>query len=223
MRDVFTYFMPVPGLCSEESQHKLIDVWRRSWRKAGWNPVVLDESTPRRHPRYDFYKSRYWALPTEYGHDYCGACFFRWLAMAVVGGGMLTDYDVINYGFESRDPDRREMIVYCDEPPPTIFMGAVLGTAQQFEKMAQIFADWGPDNFDWNNHAKLMHCDDLSMLVRMFETKTYLKPKWLVKKPGCGLYDFGPWKTSKLVHYGYAMHSAGLWPKHEHIENLRPF
>lgn len=222
-KNVFTYFMPVPGLYSTDSQYRLIDVWRRSWAKAGWNPRVLDESFVKGHPRYNFFKSRYWALPTEYGNEYCGACFFRWLAVAMAGGGMLTDYDVINYGFEPRDPEEREMIIYCDDPPPTIFMGAVLGTANQFETMAQIFADWNPDKFDWNDHAKLMHCDDLSMLVRMFETKTYPKPEWLVKKPGCGLYDFSPWKTSKLVHYGYAMHAAGLWPKHAHIENLRPF
>lgn len=136
---------------------------------------------------------------------------------------MLTDYDVVCYGFEPRNPDGKEMIVFCDEPPPTIFMGAVLGTAQQFETMAQIFADWGPDGFDWNAHAGLMHCDDLSMLVRMFETKNYPKPGWLVKKPGCGLYDFASWRTSKLVHYGYPFILDGHNPKHEFIEKVRPF
>lgn len=235
MSNVFTYFMPVPGLYDINSQYKLIDVWRRSWKKAGWNPIVLDESTTRRHPRYEFFKSRYWALPTEYGHDYCGACFFRWLAVAVAGGGMLADYDVINYGFEPRKPGDK-MRLYCEPLPRPVFMGAVLGTAQQFETMAQIFADWGPDEFDWNKNAKpapMMHCDDLSMLIRMFISGTYPKPEWFVRDTGCGLFSHPTsgrpdwpseaWRTTKLVHYGYRMKAAGFWPKHKHIEKLRPF
>jgi len=219
---VFTYYSHIPGLYDERSQRALIDIWRRSWLKAGWSPIVLDESVARQHPRYQFFKDRYWSLPAEYGNDYCGACFFRWLGVAQMGGGMLTDYDVINYGFEPRNPAPDRMIIFCDDPPPTIFMGAVLGTQYHFAQMAQLFADWGPDQHDFNHTANMMHCDDLSMLVRMFETKTYPKPDWLVKENGCALFDYESWKTARLVHYGYAMRAAGHWPKHEWIERLRP-
>lgn len=220
---VFTYYAPVPGLWSEDSQMALIDIWRRSWKKAGWTPVVLTENDARQHPRFDFFKEHFWALPTEYGHDYCGACFLRWLAVAQFGGGMLTDYDVINYGWEPREVNPAEMQIFCDSPPESIFMGAVLGCAQHFLDMSELFAAWRPDEHDFNRTAGMHHCDDLSMLVRMFQSGVTPKPPWLVKKPGCALFDYLSWRTSKLVHYGYAMRGAGYWPKHEWIEKLRPF
>lgn len=221
--NVYTYYDHVPGLWSHDSQVKLLDVWQRSWANAGWNPVVLNEDFVRSNPRYDFFKYHFWNKPTTYGHDYCGACFMRWLAVAQAGGGMLTDYDVINYGFEPREVSPGTMQIFCDSPPAGVFMGAVLGSAQHFLDMAEIFAAWTADEHDFNHNAGQHHCDDLGLLIRMFESKTFAKPEWFVKTAGCALFDYLSWRTSKLVHYGYAMRDAGYWPKHEHIERIRPF
>lgn len=225
---VVTYFVPVEGLWSVESQEALIKVWKRSWRKAGWMPTVLTEKDASTHPRYVFFKEHFDSKPTEYGIAYTSACFMRWLAAAHYGqlrgfDVMLTDYDVINYGFEPQEVRHNEMTIFCDEPPATVFMGAVLAKPQHFLDMAELFAAAKPDEHDWNNHAQLYHQDDLSLLSRMFETKTLAKPEWLVKRPGCALFDYSAWRTSKLVHYGFAMKQLGHWPKHEHIEKLRRF
>lgn len=223
-----TYFTPVPDLYDPASQRALIDVWQRSWRKAGWEPVVLQEADVKSHPRYEFFREHFEAKPTEYGVAYTASCFMRWLAAAHYGslrgqGIMLVDYDVINYGFEPQAPRPEEMTIFCDEPPASVFMGAVLGTPQHFLDIAEIFAAAKPCEHDWNAHAGLFHQDDLSLLCRMFETGTLTKPDWLVKRPGCALYDYSAWRTSKLVHYGFAMKQLGHWPKHEHIEKLRRF
>lgn len=225
---VITFFVPVEGLWSVESQEALIDVWRRSWKKAGWEPTVLTTADIVTHPRFSFFKAHFDAKPTEYGVAYTSACFQRWLAAAHYGNLtgyniMLTDYDVINYGFAPQDVRPNEMTIFCDEPPATVFMGAVLGTPQHFLDMAELFAAAKPDEHDWNHHAQMFHQDDLSLLMRMFETKTLSKPDWLVKRPGCALFDYQSWRSSKLVHYGYAMRALGHWPKHEHIERLRKF
>lgn len=227
-RCVVTYYVPVPGLWSIDSQRALIDVWERSWRKAGWDPVVLTEADTSTHPRYAFFKEHFDAKPTEYGVEYTSACFMRWLAAAHYGSlrgtdVMLVDYDVINYGFEPQEVRPNELTIFCDEPPASIFMGAVLGTPQHFLDMAELFAAAKPDQYDWNDHAKLFHQDDLSLLCRMFESKTLAKPDWLVKRPGCALFDYSSWRTSKLVHFAYALKALGYWPKHEHIEKLRKF
>jgi hypothetical protein len=223
---VFTYYMPVPGLWSDVSQRGLIDVWARSWTKQGWEPVVLTEDDARKHPNFSYYKEKFWALPTGYGHDYEGACFMRWLAVAQAGGGMMVDYDVINYGFLPYDQPPEEMSVFADPTPERIFMGAVAGQSQYFQEMADIFALWGPDQYDINTALEAedkRHCSDLAMLIRMFDTKTYPKPDWLKRRDGCALFDHPSWNTSKLVHYGYAMRAAGYWPKYEHIEKIRAF
>jgi hypothetical protein len=225
---VVTYYVPVEGLWSVESQRALIEVWSRSWEKAGWTATVLTEADVASHPRFAFFKEHFDAKPTEYGVQYTSACFMRWLAAAHYGslrsdGIMLVDYDVVNYGFEPQELRPNEMTIFCDEPPATVFMGAVLGRPQHFLDMAELFAAAKPGEHDWNTHAKLFHQDDLHLLMRMFENKTLDKPEWLVKLPGCALFDYQSWRTSKLVHFGYACKQLGYWPKHEFIEKLRRF
>lgn len=232
MNYAVTYYVPVEGLWSDDSQRKLIDVWARSWRKAGWEPVVLTEADVRTHPRFNFFNDHFRAKPTEYPAEYSNACFVRWLAASHFGAlrganVLLLDYDVISYGFEPQDPLPNEMSIFCDEPPVSIFMGAVLGTPQNFLDIAELFAAWKPDDLDYNHNAKCMHQDDLSMLVRMFHPlpgdTARPKPDFLVKRPGCSLYDYSGYRTSKMVHFGYAMKQRGFWPKHEWIEKIRPF
>jgi hypothetical protein len=222
---VFTYYMPTP-VWPERNQLDLIDIWKRSWIKRGWEPVVLTEDDAKTHPKFSYYKEKIWALPTEYGHDYEGACFMRWLAVAQAGGGMMTDYDVINYEFLPSDlPPLDKMFIVADNPPAWIFMGAVAGPQQHFQDMADIFTAWVPDEHDMNTTSKTyygMHCSDLSMLKRMFETKTYPKPDWLTRCPGCSIIGDHPgWKTAKLIHFTANMREFGHWPKTE-LEKIRP-
>jgi len=231
---VYTYYTPTP-LYSEDSQRRLIDVWSRSWSRLGWEPIVLNEGDAMLHPQYERFKKYVWNLPTEYGHEYEGACFLRWLAMASQetdgGGGVMTDYDVINYKFTPK-PDRvmdaDKMYFLCDyEPFNTISMGVVAGARHHYEWFCNLFMNWVPHpQHDWNKKAKLFHCSDLSMLVRMFESRTHEKPEWATKVSNVQAI-FEPsrehWKTAPLVHYGFQMHHAGYWPKADWIEKLRPF
>ena len=224
--EVVTYYENVPGLWSNESQQALISIWRQSWEKYGWKATVLTENDVRTHPRFDFFNEHFRAKPTEYGVDYTTACFMRWLAAAHYAGPrsghiMLTDYDVINHGFEPQQIDPYKLMILCDEPPASVFMGAVIGPAQNFLDMAELFASWGPDELDFNHHANCYHQDDLTMLVRMFESKTRPKPEWFIKVPGCALFDYSSWRTSKLVHYGFEMKARKFWPKCDFVGKIR--
>jgi hypothetical protein len=223
--NVYTYYTPLreaPDLWAEDTQRKLIDVWRRSWAKRGWNPVVLTEQDAARHPRYPEFKKKFWSLPTEYGHNYEVACFMRWVAVSARGGGMLTDYDVINYSFTPRGPDPEKLIIYSDNPPEGIFLGAVIAPQSLYEGMCQMFFSWEVCENDWNASAKLYHCSDLSLIHRMYIRRDYPKPAWMHRYPGCGLFSVGDWKKAEMVHYGFEMKHHGYWPKYAHIETLRP-
>lgn len=231
INQVVTYYVDVPGLWPADTQLALIDVWHRSWTKSGWKATVLTEADVRTHPRFSFFDEHFRAKPSEYGVDYTTACFMRWLAASHFSNGacnggavMLTDYDVINYGLEPWKFNPKKMLILCDSPPVGVFCGAIAGVAQNFLDMAELFAAAHPhEQHDMNYHAKILHQDDLSLLKRMFETKTLQKPDWFERHHGCALYDYSSWRTSKLVHYGYIMKEAGFWPKHAHIEKLRPF
>lgn len=228
-KDVVCYYVPVPGLDSDKEQRPLIALWKRSWEKYGWTATVLEEVDVRGHPRFEFFNQQFRAKPGGgYGTDYITAVFMRWLAAAHYakqhdGAVMLVDYDVMNYGFVPAKIAAGTMKIYCDEHPLGIFMGAVLGSAQHFLDIAELFAAWKPDELDYNNETRCIQQDDLSMLLRMFWLKTRPKPDWFLKVPGCALFDYPSWKTSALVHYGYAMKRAGYWPKCDFVEKIRPF
>lgn len=227
-KDVVTYYVPVEGLWSDESQRKLIEKWKESWEKYGWTATALVEADVKTHDRFAFFNEHFRGKPTEYPIDYTSACFMRWLAASHYARPrgefvLLSDYDVINHGLEPVEAEPGRMKIFCDEPPTSVFMGAVLGGWKQFLDMAELFAAWKPDDLDYNYNAKCFHQDDLSMLVRMFETGTRLRPEWFTKVPGCALFDYSGWRTSKLVHYGFAMKAAGFWPKHEFVGKIRRF
>lgn len=221
---VYTYYMPVPGIWGgESSQLALIEVWKRSWKKAGWNPIVLDVTWVQDHPKYSYFKEKFW-YENQHSYEFNQACFFRWFAAAVAGGGMLTDFDVINYGFTPRNAIQDRMILFCDEPPQGIFLGAVLGSQNHFEKMIDIFANWviGPNEEGWATQRYVYN--DLLMVTKLFDgSSVYPKPSWFVKENGCALFDYLSWKTARLVHYSNNMLNYGYWPKHEWIERIRPF
>lgn len=225
---VLTYYTPVPGLWSPDSQWALIDVWRRSWQKAGWTPVVMTPADVVSHPRYEFFREHFEAKPTEYGVTYTAACFMRWLAAHHYGAlrGIpifLSDYDCINYSFPPQELRPNEMTLFCEEPPAPIFMGSVLGTPQHYLDIAELFAAAKPDKHDWHARLAIYHQDDLSLLRRMFMDGTLKKPDWFVRRPGCRIWGRANWETAPIVHYAYAMKEAGYWPKHAYIEKLRPF
>lgn len=194
---------------------------------------MIDENDIRGHARYEFFREHFYAKPTAYPADYTAACFLRWFGAYVIGERvnepvLLADYDVLNYGFAPRPPEPGKMEILCDTPPESIYMGAVLGVPQNFLDIAELFASWKPDELDFAYNSNVYHQDDLSMLARMFHPPpgdtARPKPEWMVKTNGvCALYDYAGYRTSPLVHYGFAMHSKGYWPKYKFVEAIRPF
>lgn len=89
---IYTYYtdcQDLPGV----DELKLINLWRRGWQLIGWEPVVLKEYHARRHPEFEIYDKAVSALPSVNPPGYDRACFLRWLALAVAGGGYMADYD----------------------------------------------------------------------------------------------------------------------------------
>lgn len=106
--NVISYFNLIPDFKFSSESEELIDIWKKSWQKYGWNTILLNEPHAKRNPLFgeldldnpdaNFYKtinSSIWR--------YHRSCYCRLLAYCQYvrenGATLYADYDVINYGF----------------------------------------------------------------------------------------------------------------------------
>lgn len=110
MPTVYTFYHPVPQLKPETA---LLDMWRESWDRNGWIPVVLGLEDAKKHPMYDAYRAGVSEKAKSVNPgDYDLMCWLRWLAFAQMGGGVMTDYDVINRSFKPEDAAFEDVTLY---------------------------------------------------------------------------------------------------------------
>lgn len=86
-----TTFNMGTGMSSDERHMALVSTWEDLWQDAGFETRVLDISDAMRHPNYAEIRN---FLDHEAFGEYDELCFIRWFAMATVGGGWMSDYDV---------------------------------------------------------------------------------------------------------------------------------
>ena len=94
--NVISYFNKIEGNEFSKDSQKIIKIWRKSWSKNGWNPIILNESWARKNPLY-------FKLKEVLKHRYPLSCYMRLLAycqyVRINGPTLYSDYDVINYSF----------------------------------------------------------------------------------------------------------------------------
>ena len=101
-RIVYTFYHPITGF---KGQQELVDHWKLKWQNIGWTPKVLSYKDI--DTNSDLYKRLHNFLAQTFDTNepliikpYQSACFMRWLAFYNIGGGCMTDYDVLPYNFE---------------------------------------------------------------------------------------------------------------------------
>lgn len=109
---LFTYHEPIEGF---PDQTPLIDLWRRSWERHGFECVVLPPSNDF-NDRWVYDLEHSWKAWLDRSNNcwpYTRACYRRWHAYAsqgLTGDIVFCDYDVINRGVTPADirsvPDR---------------------------------------------------------------------------------------------------------------------
>merc|ERR1712157_106848 len=72
----------------------LIEIWKEAWYEAGWYPVVLTLEAAQAHPIYKEFEHLFMFAENKL-HTYDRMCFYRWLAMAMSGGGWMSDMDTL--------------------------------------------------------------------------------------------------------------------------------
>lgn len=174
--NVYSYFEDV-GM----DQREIIELWAESWRKHGWNPVMLDQWMGSRHKDWvSFNAGRIHALPTKNPFAYERACWRRWFALAAVGGGVMVDYDVINVGLKPEDVILNKVMILDVHRVPC----AVAVDAEGAREVVDYIMQHKPN-------AKNGHYSDMLMFIENLD--------WPHIKV-CKELDHPERKLAKLVH-----------------------
>ncbi len=65
----------------------MIRAWKESWQQAGWDTRVLTIEDAKQHPDYNYWDPTIQSFKMSQYDKYC---FYRWIAMAAVGGGWMS-------------------------------------------------------------------------------------------------------------------------------------
>jgi len=90
---MYAFFeMAYDDKASQEKVNVDVEEWKKAWKSAGWRPVILSLQDAKRHPKFNEFKE---ALDGSADKDieYEKMCFYRWLAVAISGGGFMADID----------------------------------------------------------------------------------------------------------------------------------
>jgi hypothetical protein len=191
--NIYTFFSPVAGI---SGQAEVIRVWELSWRRRGWTPRILTPRDAQAHPRFKEFDVRVRTYPTANNPEYERLCYIRWLALAQVGGGWMTDTDVINYAFF---PQVRELEF---EIPEKAYVPCVAWSKPGSTRAIDLIMGHGPiPSWPANMQAEKNHMSD--MLI--FQNR-------LVNGNDLGDHDqaivseFGDadWKRYPLTHFSHS-------------------
>lgn len=208
-KPVYTYHAQLPGNMPEEHT-KLLLLWKRNWESAGYTPIVLNEYIAGDHPQYQAFSEAIDKLPTVNPPEYERACYLRWMAIAVAGGGLMADSDVFIYNDFRPGPVPDRIVSFQTHVPALVW-----GSKSAYENMVQAIMAYQVSPKDLEGFPR-PHVSDMLMLQRggiPYTSKNVVK---LYNEPG--------WEQAPLVHYSHSsMGPAKLMPRHKFIEGLRPW
>lgn len=162
--NIYTFFEPI-GLPEKiEQEKKIIEIWKKSWKYYGWNPIILSLEDAKKNNKFEIFKTKCESFPTVNDKEYELLCFLRWLAFAEYGG-WICDYDMINYGFEPFDPqDKNISLAMARRKFATIFHMS----KQNYNKyIIEMILKYEISNIDFItiNEEKKYHVSDMTIMA----------------------------------------------------------
>ena len=136
---IYTYYEEI----NFPQQKEMLELWRESWSKMGFETIVLGEEDAKKSPDYDLFVRKMQFIFNEItGQElssYGLSCFVRWLAYSTVENKqekfLVSDYDVINSGgWKTSDPLIDGLHLFDDACPCM-----ASGTALDFKNLCNLF------------------------------------------------------------------------------------
>lgn len=196
------YFQPLFGP-REAEDRALIELWKTSWERHGWNTKVLGLEDAKRSIHYEGLREVAQKFPTVNDRAYELACFVRHCAFRESRVDLFSDYDLINYGWLFDTSQAR-------------WKGAI-----------HSFMNGGPalyrateEGFEWlfGELRKGTQAEEIKGKPHLSDQTVFIAAQ-LPATSECPDYPCGEWKTASLVHYGNE--NIGGFKKAERIKALR--
>jgi hypothetical protein len=183
--NVFTYFDQDPSLPDFSG---VVECWRASWAQHGWEPAVLGRDQVTSHPLFPHLARHVLRLPSVNPPLYEVSCYMRWAALDTMHGGLMVDFDVMNFGFRPLDLCASYPLLFLH---PGIVPCAVFCPAPQ--RILDMILAYRPEEAI-TAHGK-PHCSDQEMF-RLPHNRSQISVQ-----PECVEYRDLFWTTSPLVHF----------------------
>ncbi|GFH45044.1 hypothetical protein CTEN210_01518 [Chaetoceros tenuissimus] len=192
-----TFFQPL----EEGASDPLLDLWRKEWESNGFETRVLNMQDVESNPAYPEMKAMAEAFFTGKDAGYYNMlCFYRYLAMANVGGGWMSDYDTfpINFPIEKYSG-------LANDGKFTSFQAHVpsliSASGSEWQRVAELFikqmpvstADWKSDMFLLQEVGNVKE-NDIILYDQGSYVETFLKYKER------DVVDCGKYKRFLVLH-----------------------
>ena len=141
---IYTYYQNL----NDPTQDELIDLWKISWSRQGYEPIVLNSEDAKKHSYFETLDTEMRKIFKEITNteisDYGMSCWFRWMAYATQADEKfyVSDYDAINVNFPIKEPNEKLHLMDNDCP----FLAS--GTPKQFENLCKAFVEVSNERID---------------------------------------------------------------------------
>jgi len=110
---IYSYYESIPTRRQEE-EFSRANAWKESWTKHGWEPIMLNNSHAKGSPLFQKLVAKMLRVAPELSaadqnnFQRIIIRFVKWCALHAAGGGWMSEYDVINFGFTKSDAENFE-------------------------------------------------------------------------------------------------------------------
>jgi hypothetical protein len=186
LKTIMTYFDVDPDN-NPNVQNQILELWKKTWTRFGYNPIVLTEWDATKHPEYQNIKNILKSLKTEGNRKTQMAKFYRWLAFDYSGAGLMTEYDVMpNSQFTTDDLPKHEAIHLLENNE----VSAVTADREGLKFLIEAIKD-----HDYSTSLKMP--TDKEIILK--DPNAF----WLRKTNLVAPWSIGRWAESHMVHFSY--------------------
>ena len=172
----------------QREQNAILELWKETWKRYGYNPVVFTEWDASKNPLYTEIRNKLKGVGAASNRKLSNALIYRWLALEHAGGGFFTEYDVFpGNNFTSDDLPRNEAVNLLD--------------GGQYNSM---IADRRGLKFltEWIKDAKMDNLNEIPTDKEIM--KDAEEEFWIHKHAVTVSWNASKWAEAKLVHFSRA-------------------